>query len=380
MPIRRDPRTGGWYFRTVVKRADGIKVRIYGTPGTPGPFQDLPNTKIGARAAEDRAKARALIGEDRLAVVPSPEPKKEVPTIREYSATFLDEYAAEHKPSEQRTKERILNGTLLPFFGDVRLDELTIGHVKRYGAAERERGCAVKTINNRLAVLSSLVKYAAQNGVIAMPRIKFQIGGSVKGGKPAAVSMHDVAQLLAACRDARYRVAILLAAEAGLRSGEIRGLQWTDIDDGVITVRRALDAESPMIIPPKHDKVRTVPVSPRLEAALASLPKRGLWVVGRLDGQLLTYPGLAEAIRNLYRSAGVALPEKPIHCLRHTYGTELAAAGVPLPVIQELMGHVDIKTTLRYVDVHEAQKREAVAAAFGWRGSHVAAGRTASRK
>jgi site-specific recombinase XerD len=46
--------------------------------------------------------------------------------------------------------------------------------------------------------------------------------------------------------------------------------------------------------------------------------------------------------------------------------------GVPLPVLRDLMGHSDVQTTLRYVDVGEDQKRAAIAAVFG-RGSHVAA-------
>jgi hypothetical protein len=48
------------------------------------------------------------------------------------------------------------------------------------------------------------------------------------------------------------------------------------------------------------------------------------------------------------------------------------AKRVPLPVLRDLIGHSDVQTTLRYVDVGEDQKREAIAAVFG-RGSHVAA-------
>jgi len=47
-----------------------------------------------------------------------------------------------------------------------------------------------------------------------------------------------------------------------------------------------------------------------------------------------------------------------------TFGTVMAAR-VPLPVLRELMGHADVQTTLRYVDVGEDQKRDAIAAVFG---------------
>ena len=63
------------------------------------------------------------------------------------------------------------------------------------------------------------------------------------------------------------------------------------------------------------------------------------------------------------------------HDLRHTFGTQMAAAGVPMPTVQEWMGHKDIATTQRYADYspsgHEA---ELIAAAFAGRpGRRVAA-------
>ena len=109
------------------------------------------------------------------------------------------------------------------------------------------------------------------------------------GAEIRAVDSDDVERLLATCTDDRYRVVVLLATEAGLRAGEIRGLQWTDVKDGQITVRRALDPATNEAIAPKHNKSRTVPLSPRLSAALAALPRRGLWIVSRLDGGALGY-------------------------------------------------------------------------------------------
>jgi integrase len=376
MPVRRDTRTGDWFFRSVIKLPDGTRRRVYGTPGVPGPYHDLARTKAGAHEAERRAVARALTG---ASGAPARTSAAEVPTIREYATAFQDEYAAEHKPSERRSKEQILRSHVLPFIGELRLDELTVAHVKRFAAQERKRGCAVKTVNNRLAVLSSLVKYAVRNRVVADPGIAFQVDGELKGSKPPAVPMEDVERLLAAATDERHRVVVLLGAEAGLRAGEMRGLQLGDFADGKFTVRRALDTETDEVIAPKHDKVRTVPVSDRLANALAALPKRGLWVVSRLDGGCLTHSGLYDAVVDLYDRAGVTRPPMPLHCLRHTFGTEAAAAGVPLPVLKELMGHADIKTTMRYVDVSDRQKREAIAAAFG-RGSHVAAVGESHRK
>jgi site-specific recombinase XerD len=55
----------------------------------------------------------------------------------------------------------------------------------------------------------------------------------------------------------------------------------------------------------------------------------------------------------------------PWHSLRHTFGTECAARGVPVPVIKELMGHASIATTMRYVTVTSGQLDAAIRQAFG---------------
>ena len=383
MPVKRDPRTGRWFFRAVVKYPDGRRERIFGTPGVPGAYQDLANTKAGAIEAENRAKAEARHG---TPSTPNNNQPKESPTLREYAETFLANYLPGQKPSELKSKRQILDGHLLPAFGTMALDEIRQTDVDAFAARElrrksRKTGKPVsrKTVNNRLAVLSTLLLYAHNNELISEPTIRCFVGGGVKSvdAHVLPVPAADVVRLLRAATDDRLRVAVLLAAEAGLRIGEIRGLQWGDIKGGTLRVARAVDSDGNVGLP-KHDKRRTVPLSAALTIALRDLPRRGLWVVSTPDGGMLGYCAARDALRTLYVTAAVEAPTSeagismPWHSLRHTFGTECAGRGVPLPVLQELMGHTDIKTTLRYVTVSEVQKHEAIALAFG-RGSHMAA-------
>lgn len=59
MPVRRDTRTGQWFFRTIIHFPEG-KRRVFGTPGIPGPYHDLSPSKAGAEEAERRAIKAAL--------------------------------------------------------------------------------------------------------------------------------------------------------------------------------------------------------------------------------------------------------------------------------------------------------------------------------
>jgi hypothetical protein len=192
--------------------------------------------------------------------------------------------------------------------------------------------------------------------------LRFKLAGMI--GELRSVATSEVEALIAAADDVRYRVVLLLATEAGLRAGEIRGLQWTDIKSGQLTVRRALDKMTNASIAPKHNKTRTIPLSRRLAAEMAKLVRHGLWVISEPDGSSVTYDRLSKTIKAIYERAEVTKPPKPIHCLRHTFGTVMAAR-VALPVLRDLMGHADVQTTLRYVDIGEQQKRDAIAAVFG---------------
>ena len=358
MPVRRDPRTGRWYFRCTVRPPDGTKERLFGTPGVPGPYHDLAQSKIGALEAERRAISAALTGKPLAVAASATEEAPKTKTLNEHAETFMTHYRPEQKPSAKRDKQGSLN-SLLPHFGDRTPEQLKQNDVDSFVAAELERGAARKSINNRLACLSTLLRYATGD----RSKLRLHIGGMA--AEIHAVDPAEVERLLATCEDDRLRAVVLLAAEAGLRVGEIRGLQWTDVRDGQITIRRALDKQTGEVITPKHDKARTVPMSPRVSDLLDAMPRRGLWVVSCDEGGAMGYWPLLEAVHALYHRAGVTRPSWPMHSLRHTFGTVMARRGTPLAVLQRLMGHADIQTTMRYVDVNEADKRDAIATVFG---------------
>lgn len=288
----------------------------------------------------------------------SPVPK--APTIGEYADTFLDNYAAAHKPSAQLAKRRILKHHLVPFFGPMPLDAIRQEDVDKLVALLLRGKRSRKTVNNITAVLSSLLRYAVKNKVIGAIDLTFNIKS--QDAEIVAVAAGDVDKLVSACTDARYRAAILLAADAGLRIGEIRALQWPDVNDIAreITVSRSFDRTN-ALSETKGWERRVLPISERLWAALRALDRKTRYVVGHLVGDRpLRYDGVRDAILAVYARAEVKPPPKPWHSLRHTFCTELARVGVPVNVIKELAGHKSIETTLRYMHSDRAQKREAI--------------------
>ena len=237
MPVRRDPKTGAWFFRVSVKTPDGTKRRLYGTPGAPGPYQDLTASKVGGLEAEQRAISATLAAQAKPVVPPGKEessrtePAKadEVPTFADwFNGRFWNEWviARRNKPSEVEAKTSIFKVHLGPEFGDVPLDLIDVPRISRFRAKLITAGKSDKRINNILAVLSKALNYAEQARVIA----RAPYVGLLKVERPEIVawSVEEYATLLAAAKalDPMWYAACCLAGEAGLRVGEIRALDW----------------------------------------------------------------------------------------------------------------------------------------------------------
>ena len=358
MPVRRDPRTGGWFFRSTIKTPDGKKQRLFGTPGVPGPYQDLAATKIGAQEAEQRAIKQAFAGATGAATPPE---KKEVPTFADwFNGRFWREWVVgrKNKPTEVRSKTIIYRCHLKGRLGDKRLDEIGVGEIARLRADLVNAELSEKRVNNILAVLSKALKYAADCEVIAKaPKI-----GMFKVERPEIVAW-DFAQYARLLTTAKadgedWYAAMCLAGEAGLRVGEVKALRWReDVDMIARTLTVNQQTCNGVTTTPKGRTRRTVPMTSRLYDALRRMATiREGFVVRNLDGSQKTDGEASWAIERLCRKAG--LPVRYFHSLRHSFGTHAALFGVNPWRLQAWMGHKRIDETMLYVHIAEAHHRE----------------------
>jgi integrase len=148
----------------------------------------------------------------------------------------------------------------------------------------------------------------------------------------------------------------LTAAMTGLRQGELLALRWRDVDwaAGRLRVRRSY-VRGEFGSPKSKRASRSVPLADRLARDLEGHFQRSAFqgdddlVFGHpILGVVLDRSKLLKRFKACLRAAGVR--EARFHDLRHTFGTRMAAAGVPIRTLQEWMGHRDFKTTLIYAD------------------------------
>jgi len=266
------------------------------------------------------------------------------PTYREFAEKWFSTYVRNNnKPSEQKSKSVILISHLIPAFGHLRIDNITSLMVEEYKNKKLKYGLSPKTINNHLVVLSKSLKTAQEwVGLVSLPRVKFL---KVPPQSFNFLTSIESGKLLDGIKDNMWRAMVLLAVRTGLRLGELVALQWEDIDmkNRLITVRRS--AVRGVVSSPKSNKHRYIPFSDEVHEALLSLNnKKGL--VFNLNNCLMNHETPRLNLIRICEKAGV----KKIgwHNLRHTFASQLVAAGASLKAVQELLGHSDIRTTMRY--------------------------------
>ncbi|MBK8172540.1 MAG: site-specific integrase [Sandaracinaceae bacterium] len=319
------------------------------------------NSKRGADEYERVLRARLFDGMP----LDGSDPKvKSIPTFAAFADEFLSSYVrANNKPSVQKEKKCVFALHLTPRFGPMRLDLVREREIERFKAESLDKGVSAKRLKNILAVLSKMLHYAEEVAVIERaPRVRMPKIAPVKSD---FLSDDEYARLRDAVKQHTERFAmIVVAGETGLCKGEILGLEWGDIDfvAKTLTVRRSVWRElrnESHVGAPKSGRDRKIPMTHRLIAALrAHRHLRAERVFCNEDGSELT-PGTMEVtLRTACRRAG--LRQIGWHVLRHSFGSTLAQRGASPKSIQELMGHSDVSTTMRYMHLAPSHHREAI--------------------
>jgi integrase len=163
------------------------------------------------------------------------------------------------------------------------------------------------------------------------------------------LSVDEVARFWRSFRSARDLAIVGLMLMHGLRSAEVLALNPEDV----------LLSEAQIRVRGKGSKLRFLPLAPETAQLIDHYLRRerpnpcsaALFVVlkGAARGTRMTYPGLRSLFRHHRSSTGVQLANP--HRFRHTFASDMVRAGMSLPALMQLMGHADIETTLRYVQI-----------------------------
>ena len=313
------------------------------------------NSKAGAAAYEVVLRQKLARGESIERVA-----KDEEITFAQFAQKWLEGYVvANNKHSEQRSKKYVLDGALVPFFGNIPIKRITSHHVEQFKAEMiTKRGISNKTIKNYLTVLNKclITAYEWKDLDGAPPKIKWP---KCAPSKMDYLSPDECESLLSHSEGIVHEL-ILTALRTGMRQGELKGLQWSSIDweNRSVAVRHSRDDRMKMLVPPKSNRIRHVPLDIDVYDLLFKRKQNTGYVFSDTDGEPFDYHRMERRLTRACKEA--QLRKIGWHTLRHTFASHLAMRGVPLPTVQELMGHSNITTTMRYAHVAPSTLRTAI--------------------
>jgi integrase len=302
-------------------------------------------TKLTNRIAAGRYEnnLREKLAKSRAGIL-DPEPP---PFFKGFAEQFLERTKNEMRPNTSRCYGVSIK-SLTPRFGSMRLDEITADGIERYKQSRLERGLSPSTVNRDLAGLRRILLFAVKNDVIATtPFIAHKVKFLRENRRERILSFEEERKYLAAA-DATLRDVATLILDMGLRPGEVCTIRRDDVHLHTVSAFVHVAAGK------TSNAVRDVPISQRAKEVVKRriCDAQGEYLFPLRVGNGLDWTAPMNELQPAHVRAlrdSKIVPGFRIYDLRHTYATRAVESGTDPLTLMKLMGHADLKTTLRYV-------------------------------
>jgi integrase len=337
-----------WFIDFRFTNRDGARVRYKRIAGV---------QNFAAAVAEAKRLMKLAAETGAVEVEPVTATAIETITFQQFvEGPFERQFMPSYRPATAVRYRALLRQSIMAEFRQLRLDEITTGHIREYAATIQAKSFQTKPY---VAYLRTVLRSAVESGHLdSLPEFP---PGLMQSSKklPDAPSMEDVQRMLRA--PGWVGVAIALAVFAGMRSGEIRAIEVRDVDleQGLIMIRRACSEE--VSLTPKNDQERVVPLLPELEARLREAMKNKLpkaRIVIDENGNTPRRQQVLHRFQKFLKQEGIR--RWSFHSLRHFFISELVRRGAGLEAVRLLAGHSKLEMTQRYAHANGADLRSAM--------------------
>lgn len=272
--------------------------------------------------------------------------KEDLPGKEQLAEYLRHQHRRNCRPSTLRNSHKTVEYFLrfLAKKGKKRVEEMTRWDMEGFIEQEQDRGLKLSTVRTRLATLKAFVRFLIEKGILAEDVFPWKMKIKPPDVLPRAMDPDDVNTLLRVNATTRDRAMILLLLRTGMRIGELLNTKVCDIN---LKERKIMIYEGL-----KDRKGRVVYFSDDARDALRSWlnkkdPKTQVIFYGP-KGRPLSYPAARMVFVKYLKKAGLSDKGYTLHCLRHTYATELLNAGMRLECLETLLGHTSLEVTRRY--------------------------------
>jgi site-specific recombinase XerD len=238
--------------------------------------------------------------------------------------------------------------------GKSELDQIGRADLEAFVEHEQDRGLKIVSVSNRLGSLYAFLRYLIEHDLADAQLLTRKIKLKVPDALPRAMDADDVKCLLAVLDDVRNCAMILLLLRTGMRIGELLNTKVIDVH---LTDKKIMVYEGE-----KNRKGRAVCISDDACQALNDwLQKRDaqkqylFYAQGR---HTMSYNNARVIFKKYLKRAGLEHKDYALHCLRHSFATELLNAGMRIECVQQLLGHSSIEMTLRYARLSDKTREQ----------------------
>jgi len=272
--------------------------------------------------------------------------EKKIP-FEEYTKQYLAYSKANKAWSTYQRRDRFSIDNLISFFKGKYLFEITPEMIEKYKATRLEK-VTPASVNRELACLKHMYTKAIEWGYVKSNPAKGVKLLKEPPGRLRYLRPEEVEKLLKACVG-HIRPIVVTALNTGMRKGELLNLRWADVD---------LENRKITVINSKNNESRVIPANQTLYQELLALSEKakGEYVFSDKDGH--PFGDIKKGFSSALKRARIE--NFRFHDLRHTFGSHLVMQGVDLKTVQQVMGHKDIKMTMRYSHLSPEYVQEAM--------------------
>ena len=279
------------------------------------------------------------------------------------------------RPNTVRNYSERYERNIKGIIGKKLLSEVKPIHCQKIFSDMAEQGYKTTTIYQTRITLYNMLEFAKENDVILSNPCKKSVKSDI--GKPSekkvALTIDEQRKFLMAATGQSYENQYKFVLQTGLRTGELVGLKWSDIDFGkrTVTISRTMEYRYKVgewrVGPPKSKSgYRTIPLTDEAIRILKDQREKNSKIkvinIEWRDQVFLSRKG--EPVKNsTYDTALFKICDKAeirkfcMHILRHTFATRCIEAGMIPKTLQKILGHSNIGITMNlYVDATEEEK------------------------
>lgn len=259
---------------------------------------------------------------------------------------IFDEYQKYSQTRKSKDQVKVQASYLKYYFEWAQV--FTIGQITKKSMEEylghrlSSKTFKVSSANNALTVLKAFLNFSIERGYLNQNPLKSLRKIAEDKLPPRFLTKDEIFKVLESAKGEMVYPMIATAIYTGMRLGELKRLEWKDVDlkEKRITVRYA-----------KSKKFRIIPLHSSLEYILTYLTQKD-------DQKIFNVVNIRRVFRRIKIAVGI--PELGWHTFRHTFISHLIMSGVDLPTAAKLAGHADITTTMIYTHLTRTHIDDAV--------------------